>query len=404
MFRIDWHDVTTKDVLDGLRQIAGAPEGAAARDDLLRPVVAGILAHVGGLPVTGQPWSGADCTAAARLLLAEAVAGFLRRGHGHGTDLPGCDLGPAAGMLERTLTARARVEVNHADADTLAALPVIGPATAARILNDRRARGPFSSASELAERVSGIGPAGAERLNLMLSFDGPLVSGGRVSGDLDADLPRLLALSPEPDPARRLARMLEAVAGFVAADPHPATVAGRPRDDLPVGDTTPLPQMQACDQIEVLEDGAYYLRLQTLLEEARNRIDVAMFFMAFPGPTHPTRALLERLASAHDTGVAVRVLLDRDREDDPYRSRVINAEAAGFLKSRGVPVRIDPEEVLMHSKTVAIDRRLAVVGSHNWTAGSYFRYRDMSVAITSQEVATALHDRFDGLWALGTDA
>jgi competence protein ComEA len=49
------------------------------------------------------------------------------------------------------------LELNRATAEELDALPGIGPKLAARIVEDRSARGPFPSVAAL-ERVSGIGP------------------------------------------------------------------------------------------------------------------------------------------------------------------------------------------------------------------------------------------------------
>ncbi|MEO0997672.1 MAG: phospholipase D-like domain-containing protein, partial [Pseudomonadota bacterium] len=146
---------------------------------------------------------------------------------------------------------------------------------------------------------------------------------------------------------------------------------------------------------------AYFPRLKALLGAAPGRIDVAMFFVSLTGPTHPSGELLALLADAHDAGRAVRVLVDRDGDDDPYGSRIINAAAIEFLAERGVPVRTDSAENLLHSKFVVIDERLAVLGSHNWTAGSYFRYHDTSVAIDSAEFAATLGERFQTLWDNG---
>jgi competence protein ComEA len=50
------------------------------------------------------------------------------------------------------------VDVNRATADELEALPGVGPATAAAIVDDRDRNGPFASVDDL-DRVSGIGPA-----------------------------------------------------------------------------------------------------------------------------------------------------------------------------------------------------------------------------------------------------
>jgi competence protein ComEA len=56
-----------------------------------------------------------------------------------------------------------RVDVNTASAEVLADLPEIGPAKARKIVEYRRANGPFGSVDELRE-VDGIGPATLEKL------------------------------------------------------------------------------------------------------------------------------------------------------------------------------------------------------------------------------------------------
>ena len=55
------------------------------------------------------------------------------------------------------------VDINTADASALDALPGVGPSTAAKIVADREANGPFASPDDLG-RVSGIGPKKLEAL------------------------------------------------------------------------------------------------------------------------------------------------------------------------------------------------------------------------------------------------
>ena len=50
------------------------------------------------------------------------------------------------------------IDLNSAGADELSLLPGVGPALAARIVEDRQARGPFRSIEDL-DRVRGVGPA-----------------------------------------------------------------------------------------------------------------------------------------------------------------------------------------------------------------------------------------------------
>lgn len=94
----------------------------------------------------------------------------------------------------------------------------------------------------------------------------------------------------------------------------------------------------------------------------------------------------------------MRVLLDRDRGDDPYKSTVVNAKAMRALEAGGATVKQDTPGRLLHSKYVVIDHTLSVLGSHNWSAGSFATYDDVSIAVESVPLATALTQRFDTLW------
>ena len=75
--------------------------------------------------------------------------------------------GPSSGgppASERDGTAAAgRININTAGADELQLLSGVGPVLAARIIEDRRANGPFASVDDL-ERVKGIGPRTVEKI------------------------------------------------------------------------------------------------------------------------------------------------------------------------------------------------------------------------------------------------
>lgn len=61
---------------------------------------------------------------------------------------------------------QAAVDINSADATALETLPGVGPSTAAKIIADREANGPFASVDDLT-RISGIGPKKLEQLKPM---------------------------------------------------------------------------------------------------------------------------------------------------------------------------------------------------------------------------------------------
>jgi len=121
--------------------------------------------------------------------------------------------------------------------------------------------------------------------------------------------------------------------------------------------------------------------------------------MALGGDEHPTRPLAEALAERAGAGCRVRVLLDRDDVGDPYGSRIVNAGAARFLAQGGVTVHHDSKKRLLHSKFILLDEDKLVIGSHNWTEGSYFEYRDLSFLIEDATAVQSWRGRFDALFS-----
>lgn len=56
------------------------------------------------------------------------------------------------------LLAQQKIDLNSASGSQLQELYRVGPKTSAKILAEREANGPFSSISDVARRVKGIGP------------------------------------------------------------------------------------------------------------------------------------------------------------------------------------------------------------------------------------------------------
>lgn len=397
-YRFDWADWVTASLQAELRAAAGID--ALANLDALTPLVARCLAAAGGLPV----WQGSlptdeQRTQAARQLLQRALRhaarGYLRR-----TPPPGLVFEPSPEpMLAQRAVALPLLEVNRATAAEWEALPAIGAVIARRIVDERLARGPFASADELARRVDGLGPQRLRRLRSVLSYALPAQMrwAPQAGGPWPAELQALLAMMPGADGLARLQALLERTAVAVAGSPSPDTRALRIRQDDP-----PPPQAaQRAQWVSVLAGSDYVAQLPALLAAAAQRIEVLMFHAALAGAGHPTRTLLQTLVAAQARGVAVRVLLDQDRDEDPYHSTVINSGAARLLRDGGVAVRMDSRERLLHSKALVIDDGLLVLGSHNWSAGSYFGFDDLSLALRAPALALQFRQRFDGLWAAG---
>jgi hypothetical protein len=156
--------------------------------------------------------------------------------------------------------------------------------------------------------------------------------------------------------------------------------------------------------VALLDGAAYLTFLKAAFPAARRTIRVVMFFCSYqPTAKHPLAPLMDELAGAVARGVDVKVILDKDGPEDVFNSRAINRSAFRLCVDRGVPVVFSSANKVIHSKIVLIDGRHAVVGSHNWTLGSAFRYDEKSVYIESKELVRRLEAGFQILWRNGTE-
>jgi len=141
------YELTAGQRVDDAIAAAGGPTAAANADvlNLAAPVADGDRIEV---PAAAAPTvAGADGGA------ADGQSGGITSGPGAGHTNADGDAGAPA--------ADAPVDLNEADIAALDALPGIGPATAAAIIQHRTDNGPFGSVDDLLD-VTGIGPAKLE--------------------------------------------------------------------------------------------------------------------------------------------------------------------------------------------------------------------------------------------------
>ena len=395
MHRFEWQQIATEPFLAELVAATGTP---GAEPDELRALLARIFARTGGAGVANSDWPASHRTQVAGKLLGEAVGSLLRHRFGFGHSLPGVVARVEHG--EEVAAAVPVVDVNRAAQAALEALPAIGPALAAAIVAERRDGGCFVSMPDLLQRVQGLGDDAGHQLQGALAFPAAGAAPGVVPTGLADKLRALLRLGVAGSGRDPLEAALEEVAMHVANRPHPQARMGMKRDDLEPDAIAAAPQVDiAVDRATVLADTSYYSALLGVIERATRRVDVCMFYIALPDERHPTRKLLEALVRKAGEGCAVRVLVDQDHKGDPYGSRLVNAAAVAFLSSRGVDVRGDASDTLLHSKFVIVDDGTVAIGSHNWTAGSFFRYADVSMLLSGTEITRRWRERFEALWS-----
>ena len=151
----------------------------------------------------------------------------------------------------------------------------------------------------------------------------------------------------------------------------------------------------------VLDDTQYLYFLIQALKTAKKKIRTIMFFMVYKdAEKYPTDKIMDAIIDAKERGVDIKVILDKDAEGEVYGSRLINKEAYNKFIEKGIDVLFDFEEKVTHSKLIIIDDDHAIVGSHNWTAGSFYAYDDKSIYIESADFSTKMSGYFDSLWHL----
>ncbi|MEW6218559.1 MAG: phospholipase D-like domain-containing protein [Thermodesulfobacteriota bacterium] len=234
-----------------------------------------------------------------------------------------------------------RLDPNRATAAELESLPFIGAERAQAIIRFRQSHGPIRSAEQLLA-VPEIGPQTLEAIRpyLLLGDEAPKVPGASVSVQ--------------------------------------AAIGTRPGDIVLLADGDLLPVL--------LQD----------LTAARTSIEMAMFlFKTGDAPDNRPRQVAEALIAAQRRGVTVTVCLERSERDQELDAA--NRATARLLRKKGVTVRFDRPEVTTHAKVVVIDRRLALLGSHNLTHAALGVNRELSLRVDSPALAAELGRYVQGL-------
>jgi phosphatidylserine/phosphatidylglycerophosphate/cardiolipin synthase-like enzyme len=135
-----------------------------------------------------------------------------------------------------------------------------------------------------------------------------------------------------------------------------------------------------------------------LIEQAKTNLDILMYqwgFYPYLSET-PIQKLNHALKSAITRGVSCRVLLHPGNPADHLSSK--NAATASSLRVWGAEVKFGSKGGCMHAKTLIIDKRLAIVGSHNFSQKSMTTNVELGVVVDDAASVRTLYDYFEILW------
>jgi competence ComEA-like helix-hairpin-helix protein len=139
-------------------------------------------------------------------------------------------------------------------------------------------------------------------------------------------------------------------------------------------------------EVRTLADTEYYEALTVSIDNARERIDLAMFlFKTTDSPRNRPAKLVDQLIAAHRRGVKVRVLLENSGYDEGINAE--NRRVADRLRKNGIAVVFDSPRSTSHVKMVVVDSRYLFVGSHNLTHAALSDNHEFSLLIDNQDLA-----------------
>jgi len=155
----------------------------------------------------------------------------------------------------------------------------------------------------------------------------------------------------------------------------------------------PLPA-QGPARPALLENSAYGQALVTRIREAKRRIICAFFLFKVDDKNGNLPAVIcNELVRARQRGVEVTVMLEGGRGVGSE-----NLLAAGRLLKGGVAVVFPHRRRgVTHAKTVVIDDRWVLIGSHNLTQSALLYNNELSVLLDSPELAARVSRYLDGI-------
>jgi len=167
--------------------------------------------------------------------------------------------------------------------------------------------------------------------------------------------------------------------------------------------TTSAAPQSVSGTIEPVFDTAYYHHAKSLIDNAKESVELIMFTFKYYDGTKWTDSLLFALQDAGRRGAEVRVVLEGGGGEFLGKSFTSEAlEVANLLeKAPNVDVRFDEDDRTTHAKLLIVDGKAVLVGSTNWTISAFKYNHEANVLFTGD--ARPFEDYFDYVWSRSHD-
>jgi len=135
-----------------------------------------------------------------------------------------------------------------------------------------------------------------------------------------------------------------------------------------------------------------------ILQEAQQSIDIIIY--EWKWYSHESAGGVEKfnlaIQAAARRGCKVRVFMNI--ESFGHALTKINGRTASMLQLSGVDVKFGQIGVATHAKMIIVDGRYLVLGSHNFSKGSFSRNQEASICVEGPDAVRPFVDYFRLLW------
>ena len=132
---------------------------------------------------------------------------------------------------------------------------------------------------------------------------------------------------------------------------------------------------------------------------ASNSIHILLYqFNRYPGKSNSKVTLINHaLLKAHASGVQIAIILNASFQSP--KGTLANEKTVEFFRSQGIPARIGPKNLRIHSKLFIFDKSRVILGSHNLSERALTKNVDISLFIENKALAEQLFAIFQTIWS-----
>ncbi|WP_190284811.1 phospholipase D-like domain-containing protein [Bacillus sp. S3] len=123
-----------------------------------------------------------------------------------------------------------------------------------------------------------------------------------------------------------------------------------------------------------------------IIQETKHSLDIASF-------SFTEKEIVTHLGLATKRGVKVRVITDRDQSNNKFQKDAIN-----MLLSKGIPVKLNTFDGLMHLKLLISDRKSVVAGSYNLSKNAETKNDEVMIFINNKKIGTEWSELYEARW------